>query len=77
MVVSFYDYLEESLDYQGRTAKFARLVFTDIHNGCGSSKYDAVAWKRHFQEKHKDSPQLVDMLLLAFIEYYQAKRTKL
>lgn len=77
MVVSFYDFLEESLDYQGRTAKFARIVFTDIHNGCGNSKYNAVAWKRHFQEKHKDSPQLVDMLLLAFIEYYQAKRTKL
>lgn len=77
MVVSFYDYLEESLDYQGRTAKFARLVFTDIDNGCGSNKFNAVAWKRHFEEKHKDSPQLVDMLLLAFIEYYQIKKTKL
>jgi len=75
--VSFYDFLEESLDFQGRTAKFARLVFTDIDNGCGSNKFGAVAWKHHFEEKHKDSPQLVDMLLLAFIEYYQTKRTKL
>ena len=77
MVVTFYDFLDESLDYQGRTAKFARLVFTDIDNGCGSNKYNAVAWKRHFQEKHSESPQLVDMLLLAFIEYYHVKKTKL
>jgi hypothetical protein len=76
MGVNFYDFLEESLDYQGRTAKFARLVFTDIDNGCGSNKFDALAWKAHFIEKHK-SPELVDMLLLAFVEYYHAKRTKL
>ena len=75
--MTFYDYLEESLDYKGRTAKFAKLVFSDIDNGCGSSKFNAVAWKRHFQEKHTDSPQLVDMLLLAFIEYYHHKRAKI
>ena len=77
MVVSFYDYLEESLDYQGKTAKFARLVFTDIDNGCGSSRYNAVAWKQHFEQKHKDSPELVDMLLRAFMEYYKHKKTRL
>ena len=75
--MSFYTFLEESLDYQGRTAKFARIVFTDIHNGCGSNKFNAVAWKAHFIEKHADTPQLVDMLLLAFIEYYQSNKTRL
>lgn len=77
MVVTFYDFLEESLDYQGRTSKFARLVFADIDNGCGSSKYTAVHWKKHFESKHSDSPELVDMLLREFMEYYKAKKTKL
>lgn len=76
--MSFYDYLEESLDIQGgRTARFARLVFTDIDNGCGSNKFNAVAWKAHFEEKHKESPELVDMLLRAFMEYYKHKKTRL
>ncbi len=77
MGVTFYDFLEESLDYQGRTAKFARLVFTDIDNGCGSSKYGAVHWKKHFETKHKDSPELIDMLLRSFMEYYKAKKSSL
>lgn len=75
--MTFYDYLEESIDYQGRTARFAKIVFADINNGCGTSKFNAVAWKAHFIEKHPDSPELIDMLLLAFIEYYHTKKHKL
>jgi len=61
-------------EHGGRTIDDA---VDEILDGCGSSKFNAVAWKAHFIEKHKDSPQLVDMLLLAFIEYYQSNKTKL
>jgi hypothetical protein len=68
--VSFIDYLEEAQDFDGRVAKFAYVIFQDISNGCGSSRFDAIAWKAHFIEKHSDkSAQLIDLLLLSYSSY--------
>jgi hypothetical protein len=68
--VSFIDYLEEAQDFDGRVAKFAYVVFQDISNGCGSSRFDAIAWKAHFIEKHSDkSKELIDLLLLSYSSY--------
>jgi hypothetical protein len=68
--VSFNTWLLEGLDTPGRVATFGKLVWDDINNGCGSSKYSAVAWKAHFEEKHPEHyKKLTDMLLLAYTEY--------
>lgn len=75
--MSFLDYLDESLDNGGRVGQFAYLVFQDISNGCGSSRFDAIAWKAHFIDKHPDkSGQLVDLLLIAYTSYVLTIKAK-
>ena len=75
--VNFIDYLEEAQDFDGRVAKFAYLVFQDISNGCGSSRFDAIAWKAHFIDKHPDkSGVLIDMLLVAYTSYVLTIKAK-
>lgn len=75
--MSFLEFLTESLDFQGRTSRFAKVVLLDIDNGCGSSRFNATAWKVHFIEKHGEyAPQLVDMLLLAYVEYANTSKSK-
>lgn len=75
--MSFLDFLTESLDFQGRTGRFAKILLSDIDNGCGSSRFNAIAWKAHFIEKHGEyAPQLVDMLLIAYVEYANTSKSK-
>jgi hypothetical protein len=75
--VSFIDYLEEAQDFDGRVAKFAYIVFQDISNGCGSSKFDAIAWKAHFIDKHPEkSGVLVDLLVVAYTSYVLTIKAK-
>lgn len=74
--MSFIEFLEESLDFPSPTARFAKILFADVDNGCGSYRFNAVTWKAHFIKKHSDSPELVDMLILAYIEYVKARKRK-
>lgn len=75
--MSFLEYLDESTDNGGRVAQFAYLVFQDISNGCGSSKFDAIAWKAHFTEKHPDkSGVLIDLLLISYTSYVLTIKAK-
>jgi len=57
-------------DEEGSLDKFHKILYSDINNGCGSSKYDAIAWKRHFEEKHADTAQnLINLLSVAYAQY--------
>jgi hypothetical protein len=74
--VNFIEFLDEAQDFDGRVARFAYLLFQDIANGCGSSRFDAIAWKAHFIDKHPESPQLVDLLLISYTSYILTIKAK-
>ena len=76
MVMSFNEFLSDSMDVPGRVAKFAKLLFGDVDNGCGRLEYDAIAWKQHFIDKHPDSPQLIHMLVSSYAEYIKTIKSK-
>jgi hypothetical protein len=49
---------------------FQKILFDDINNGCSSSKFDALAWKQHFEVKHADSAEkLISVLAEAYYQY--------
>jgi hypothetical protein len=58
------------MDTPSRATVFGKLIWNDINNGCGSSKFTAVDWRSHFEDKHPERcKKLTDMLLLAYVEY--------
>jgi hypothetical protein len=68
--MNFMDWLADNLDAPSRSNKLARLLISDMNNGCGSARYGVSQWKAHFEEKHKDNANiLIDMLILAYAEY--------
>lgn len=68
--MDFINFLSDNLDCPGRVARFARIIFSDVHNGCGRLEWGAVAWKGHFEEKHPEtSPQLIHMLTETYVTY--------
>ncbi len=57
-------------DEDGALDKFHKAIYSDINNGCGSSKYDALAWKAHFEERHADTAKnLINLLSVAYAQY--------
>ena len=43
--MSFNEFLSDSMDVPGRVAKFAKLLFSDVDNGCGRLEYEEIVWK--------------------------------
>ena len=75
--MTFISFLVDNLDSPGRVHRFANIVSQDIDNGCGSHRFDAIAWKLHFEDKHAESAnRLKDMLLVAYTEYVLTIKTK-
>lgn len=68
--VSFNAWLFDNLDTPSRATIFGKIIWDDINNGCASSKFTAVQWRDHFEEKHLDRAKaLTDLLILAYAEY--------
>jgi hypothetical protein len=68
--VTFNSWLFDNMDTPSRATIFGKVIWADINNGCGSSKFTAVDWRSHFEEKHPERcKKLTDMLLLAYVEY--------
>lgn len=64
-------------DEEGVLDKFHKAIYTDINNGCGSSKYDALGWKRHFEEKHQDTASnLINLLSISYAQYILRTNSK-
>jgi len=75
--VSFNAWLFDNLDTPGRATVFGKIIWADINNGCGSSKFSAVDWRNHFEDKHPEvHKKLTDMLLLAYAEYALTFKSK-
>jgi hypothetical protein len=63
-------WLADQLDELGRVPRFAKVIYDDVNGGCGSSRYNALDWKRHFEEKHPEtSDALVSLLTIAYSNY--------
>lgn len=57
-------------DEDGSLGKFQKLIYSDINNGCASSKFDAIDWKEHFELKHAESaPRLLSLLTVCYVRY--------
>lgn len=68
--VNFLTWLFEEMDTPSKISRFAKIVYDDINNGCGSRKFTPTQWREHFKSEHADSAKkLVDMLEIAYIQY--------
>lgn len=75
--VRFTQWILELQDEEGSIAEFQAVAYGDINNGCASSKFDALKWKDHFEEKHPDSARrLIDLLTRAYAQYILRTNTK-
>ncbi len=73
----FTQWLLDLEDENGALHKFYKIVYFDINNGCASSKFDALGWKKHFCDKHADSAdQLIELLSLAYAHYVMKAEEK-
>lgn len=77
MPVTFNAWLFDNLDTPSRATIFGKIIWNDINNGCGSSKFTAVQWRDHFDDKHPErAKSLIDMLLLSYAEYALTFKSK-
>lgn len=66
----FSSWLWEQLDTPGISGEFAKICWDDINNGCGSGKYNATLWLKHFEQKHSDKKDiLIDKLTKCYMEF--------
>lgn len=66
----FTQWILELEDDDTPAGQFQKVIFGDINNGCANSKFDALAWKQHFQVKHADSAEmLISILAEAYYQY--------
>ena len=73
----FTQWLLELEDEDGILEKFQKVAFGDINNGCASSKFDALGWKQHFQDKHPESAdRLISLLAQAYAKYALSNKDK-
>ena len=71
--VNFIVWLIDQLDTElPRVSKFAKVIWDDTNNGCGSRRFDAVDWRNHFIEKHNDYRKvLIGELIYSYSVYAQ------
>lgn len=75
--MSFNAWLLENLDTPSRASRFGKIIWDDINNGCANSKFTAVQWRNHFEDKHPEHKnKLTDLLILAYAEYALTFKSK-
>jgi hypothetical protein len=42
---------------------FCRTCWSDVNNGCASSRFTITQWKEHFELRHKDNSAKLNALL--------------
>ncbi len=66
----FVSWLWEQMDYQDANSRFAKVCWDDVNNGCALPTFSAQQWHKHFDEKHKNSKEKLNtMLIRAYDEY--------
>jgi len=64
------------MDTPSKLSRFAKIVYDDINNGCGSRKFTPVEWKNHFLLEHPDSADyLINTLQVAYTQYALSRNT--
>ena len=71
--MQFTQWLLSLEDEDGALGRFQKLAYSDINNGCASSKFDAIQWKKHFIEKHPESAEPLIKLLINSYNVYALK----
>jgi hypothetical protein len=75
--MTFNAWLFDQLDTPSRTSAFGKIIWDDINNGCASSKFTAVQWRDHFENKHPEHKnKLTDLLMLAYAQYALTFKSK-
>jgi hypothetical protein len=75
--MTFNAWLFDNLDTPSRSTTFGKIIWGDINNGCGSSKFTGTQWRDHFEDKHPESKdKLTDLLVLAYAEYALTFKSK-
>ena len=68
------------LDQQDRddtVGKLAKVMWDDYNAGCAVMFKDPVAWKNHFESRHKkQAPLLMEWLSDTFVEYCTSLGTR-
>ena len=74
--MNFLTWLFEEMETPSKLSRFAKILYDDINNGCGSRRFTPADWKKHFQLEHKDTAeQLTQMLELAYMKYAMSRST--
>lgn len=71
----FTSWLLEQIDIPGDLMDISKVCYSDINNGCASSRFTPQEWVDHFNARHKDrSDILTQMLFIAYLEYMKEHR---
>ena len=63
-------WLFDQADAGGPTAKFSKVAWDDVNNGCASARFSTQEWIDHFTIKHPDKADtLIEMLFNSYVEY--------
>lgn len=74
--MNFLTWLFEEMETPSKLSRFAKIVYDDINNGCGSRKFTPTQWRDHFKAEHPDSAgNLIAMLEIAYIQYALSRNT--
>ena len=60
-------------DEDGVLGRFQKVVYSDINNGCASSRFTFEDWNDHFLKKHPDSAKLLISMLVTCYEFFSLK----
>lgn len=73
----FSSWMWEQLENGDSTAKFAKICWDDVNNGCAHPKFNAAQWLEHFKKKHSEKIDLLtDMLVKVYTEYLEFKKAE-
>lgn len=60
----------EQQEREDSTGRLARLIWSDINNGCGNTFLKTVVdWNRHFEAEHPRLPSLKPWFASAYTDY--------
>lgn len=73
----FTSWVLDQVDRDDSVGYLARVMRDDYNAGCASRFKDPVAWKAHFESRHrKQAPLLMSWLSDTFVEYCVGLGTK-
>jgi hypothetical protein len=72
----FTAWLIDQIDDLGPQAEFGKVCWSDINNGCASTKFSASDWLHHFAEKHNETADKLSARLIVAFQEYKKEKTK-